>query len=73
MDLRDLDPEWLRRQIGFVPQETFLFSATLAENIAFGVEGAVEKRSARAAEMAGLAPTSPDSRAATRPWSASAA
>ena len=31
-------PAELRRQIGFVPQETFLFSATLAENIAFGVE-----------------------------------
>ncbi len=38
VDLRDLDPEWLRRQIGFVPQETFLFSATLAENIAWGVD-----------------------------------
>ncbi|MGO8986500.1 MAG: ABC transporter ATP-binding protein [Terriglobales bacterium] len=30
-----LDP--LRRQIGFVPQETFLFSATIRENIAFGI------------------------------------
>ncbi len=29
----------LRRSIGFVPQETFLFSDTLAANIAFGVEG----------------------------------
>ncbi|MGC2235580.1 MAG: ABC transporter ATP-binding protein [Pyrinomonadaceae bacterium] len=29
--------EQLRRAIGFVPQETFLFSDTLAENIAFGV------------------------------------
>ena len=38
-----LDPEWLRRQIGFVPQETFLFSATLAENIALGVEDATEE------------------------------
>jgi ATP-binding cassette subfamily B multidrug efflux pump len=28
----------LRRSIGFVPQETFLFSNTLAENIAFGVD-----------------------------------
>ncbi len=27
---RQLDPEALRRHIGFVPQETFLFSATLA-------------------------------------------
>jgi ATP-binding cassette subfamily B protein len=30
--------EQLRRSIGFVPQETFLFSDTLAENIAFGVD-----------------------------------
>jgi ATP-binding cassette subfamily B multidrug efflux pump len=59
-DLRDLDPEWLRRQIGFVPQETFLFSATLAENIAWGIDNAVEHATpdeiARAAELAGLAP-----------------
>ncbi len=56
VDLKDLDPEWLRRQIGFVPQETFLFSATLAENIAWGVEQATEADIARAAELAGLAP-----------------
>ncbi len=36
-DLRELSPQALRRHIGFVPQETFLFSATLGENIAFGV------------------------------------
>ncbi len=30
--------EQLRKSIGFVPQETFLFSNTLAENIAFGVQ-----------------------------------
>ena len=54
--LRELDPEWLRRQIGFVPQETFLFSATLAENIAWGVEDAPPAAIARAAELAGLAP-----------------
>jgi ATP-binding cassette subfamily B multidrug efflux pump len=56
VNLRDLDPEWLRRHIGFVPQETFLFSATLAENIAWGVEDATEADIARAAELAGLAP-----------------
>jgi ATP-binding cassette subfamily B multidrug efflux pump len=60
VDLRDLDPEWLRRQIGFVPQETFLFSATLSENIAWGIDNAVEHATAdeiaRAAELAGLAP-----------------
>ena len=56
VDLRDLDPQDLRRHIGFVPQETFLFSATIAENIAFGVEKASEAEIRRAAEIAGLAP-----------------
>ena len=35
--VRDYPLEQLRRSIGFVPQETFLFSDTLAANIAFGV------------------------------------
>jgi ATP-binding cassette subfamily B multidrug efflux pump len=56
IDLRDFDPEWLRRQIGFVPQETFLFSATLGENIAWGVDSATDEEIAHAAELAGLAP-----------------
>ena len=55
IDLRSLDPAELRRHIGFVPQETFLFSATLAANIAFGVEEATPEQIRRAAEMAGLA------------------
>ncbi len=55
-NVRDLDPEWLRRQIGFVPQETFLFSATLGENIAWGVEHATAEEIERAADLAGLAP-----------------
>jgi ATP-binding cassette, subfamily B, multidrug efflux pump len=55
VDLRDLDPAELRRLIGFVPQETFLFSATIAGNIAFGVESASPEQIRRAAEMAGLA------------------
>ncbi len=45
----------LRRAIGFVPQETFLFSDTLFENIAFGVENATQQQVERAAEIAGLA------------------
>jgi ATP-binding cassette subfamily B protein len=56
VDLCDLDPEWVRRHIGFVPQETFLFSATLASNIAWGVEGASPEGISRAADLAGLAP-----------------
>src|SRR5450759_4474266 len=55
IDLRRVDPAELRRQIGFVPQETFLFSATIAGNIAFGVDSATPQQIRRAAEMAGLA------------------
>jgi ATP-binding cassette subfamily B protein len=54
IDLRYLDPADVRRHIGFVPQETFLFSATIAENIAFGVEDATDLDIRRAAELAGL-------------------
>jgi len=36
MDLRDAKLESLRRQIGIVLQETFLFSGTIRENIAYG-------------------------------------
>ena len=54
-DLRELDPAAVRRQIGFVPQETFLFSATVSQNIAFGVEGATAAEIRNAAEIAGLA------------------
>jgi ATP-binding cassette subfamily B protein len=36
--VREFPLAQLRRSIGFVPQETFLFSDTLANNIAFGVE-----------------------------------
>jgi ATP-binding cassette subfamily B protein len=54
IDLRDLRPEDLRRHIGFVPQETFLFSATLGENIAFGVNGVGKSEIEHAASLAGL-------------------
>jgi ATP-binding cassette subfamily B multidrug efflux pump len=42
----------LRANIGFVPQETFLFSETLRENIAFGVAHATADEVMRAAEAA---------------------
>jgi ATP-binding cassette subfamily B multidrug efflux pump len=38
--LRDYSLQTLRAAIGFVPQETFLFSTTIANNIAFGVPAA---------------------------------
>ena len=56
VDLREFDPAELRRVIGMVPQETILFSATLGENIAFGVESATPEQILRVAEQAGLGP-----------------
>ncbi len=54
-DVRTLDLPWLRAQIAGVPQEPFLFSETIAANIAYGV--ATEDRDAvvRAAGVAHLA------------------
>jgi ABC transporter fused permease/ATP-binding protein len=39
-DLRDLDPGWLRSQMGVVPQEPVLFSASVEENVRYGRPGA---------------------------------
>jgi ATP-binding cassette subfamily B protein len=36
VDLRELDPGWLRRQIGLVAQEPLLFSTSIAENVRYG-------------------------------------
>ena len=44
--------EVLRRQIGYVPQDAFLFSDTIEENIAFGMEEPVADHVAHAAQMA---------------------
>jgi ATP-binding cassette subfamily B multidrug efflux pump len=53
--VRDCPLESLRRQIGFVPQETFLFSETVRENIAFGKEDATDEEVRSAAEAANIA------------------
>ena len=42
VDVRQLPLSVLRGAIGYVPQEPLLFSATVAENVAFGGDGAVE-------------------------------
>jgi ABC transporter fused permease/ATP-binding protein len=39
-DLKELDPEWLRQQIGVVAQEPLLFSSSIADNIRYGKAGA---------------------------------
>ncbi len=53
--LRDYPLAELRRNIGFVPQETFLFSDTVRENIAFGAERATLEDVRRAAAAASIA------------------
>jgi ATP-binding cassette subfamily B protein len=53
--IRDIPLALLRSSIGYVPQETFLFSETIAENIAFGVEHATAEEIERAATEAGIA------------------
>jgi ATP-binding cassette subfamily B protein len=52
--VRDYPLAELRGSIGYVPQETFLFSDSLAGNIAFGVEQAKRVEVEWAAEIAGL-------------------
>lgn len=54
-DLREFCPLDLRQQIGFVPQETFLFSTTLEENIALGAPNATKAEIEEAARKSGLA------------------
>lgn len=50
--IRELPLDYLRRNIGFVPQETFLFGATVGENIALGVENATLDSIRQAADAA---------------------
>ena len=54
VSVRDYPLAQLRASIGYVPQETFLFSDALAENIAFGVDKAERSPVEQAAEVAGL-------------------
>jgi ABC-type multidrug transport system fused ATPase/permease subunit len=52
-DLRDVAARSLRSQMGIVPQEAFLFSGTIGENIAFGRPGADADEIAAAARTVG--------------------
>ncbi len=53
-DIGELDPEELRRNVGIVPQETFLFSETVRDNITFGNPDASAEEVERAAKIAGI-------------------
>ena len=51
-DLRDLNLQWLRRNIGVVSQEPVLFGTTIAENIRYGREGVTQEEIEAAAKAA---------------------
>lgn len=52
IDLRDLEINSLRRKIGIVSQNTFIFNTSIRNNIAYGVDKADEKSVRQAAEQA---------------------
>src|SRR5260370_8353597 len=53
--IRDYSLASLRKNIGFVPQETFLFSDRIRENIALGVDSATDQQIHQPAEAANIA------------------
>ena len=52
VDVKALDPTWLRAQVAVVPQEPALFATTVAENIRYGRPGASEAQVEEAARLA---------------------
>ncbi len=54
--VRQIPLDTLRRHVGFVPQETFLFSDTVRENIKFGTPEAADAEVERAAEISNILP-----------------
>ena len=53
-DLRQIDPADLRRNIGYVPQDTFLFFGSVRDNIALASPNASHNEILRAATIAGV-------------------
>lgn len=53
-DIRQLDPADLRRNIGYVAQDTHLFFGSVKDNIAFGVRNVDDAMILRAAQIAGV-------------------
>ncbi len=54
--IRQIPLDTLRRHVGFVPQETFLFSNSVADNIRFGHTSAADAEVERAAEISNILP-----------------
>lgn len=51
-DIKSMTQKELRDKIGFVPQKTFLFSGTIADNIRYGLENASQEQVEHAAKVA---------------------
>jgi ATP-binding cassette, subfamily B, multidrug efflux pump len=60
VDVRAIPLGVLRRDVAFVPQETFLFSDTVGANVAFGLPADGEERAARIEWSAGVAQLAPE-------------
>ncbi len=54
VDVTEVELDGLRRRVGFVPQDDFLFSTTVFDNIAYGRPDATREEVAAAAQTAGL-------------------
>jgi ATP-binding cassette subfamily B protein len=52
VDVRELEPDWLREQIGMVAQEPVLFAMSLGDNISYGRPGASDAEVMEAAKAA---------------------
>jgi ATP-binding cassette subfamily B protein len=53
-DVADLTVCGVRGAVGYVPQDTFLFSDTVRENIRFGAQGATDEQVREAARVSGI-------------------
>lgn len=53
IDLALVEPAWLRRQVGVVLQESFLFNRTIRDNIALANPGSAMEQIVRASQLAG--------------------
>lgn len=63
VDVREIPQRQLRSQLGYVPQKSFLFSGTIASNVAYGCEEAGEARVRKAlavAQAAGFVAEKPE-------------
>lgn len=54
IDINQIDPHWLRKNTGYVPQDILLFKGSLKENIAMGMPHAHDEAVRASAERAGL-------------------